>query len=128
MRLSTKASISDSGSEDGDSSSSAATHFLINLLMKNLNTFKGRAILFGIIALALSVLLGFVCPTEAVADGKFVLYGTLATFVASLVYEIVLIFTQKRRPETFTIGGGVFGSIVGGFLVAGLSILFGVIV
>lgn len=96
--------------------------------MKNLNTFKGRAILFGIIALALNVLLGLVCPAAAVASGQFVVYGTLATLLASLVYEVVLIFTQKRRPETFTVGGGIFGSIVGGFIVVGLSMLFGVIV
>lgn len=127
MRLSTKASISDSGSEDGDSSSSAATTLFL-CFMRNFNTFVGRALLFGAVALILCILLGFIVPATALASGQFVVYGTLVALLASVVYEIVLVFTKQRRPETTTVGAGIFGSIAGGFLVAAVSMLCKIIV
>lgn len=97
-------------------------------MVKFINSFKGRATLFGVVAL-LSIILFALFMPAAISSGQFVLYGTLVALISGIIYEPVSAIVENRRingPEF--IGGSIFGSILMGVIIVAIALVFGIII
>lgn len=97
-------------------------------MVKFINSFKGRAALFGVVSL-LAIILFAVFMPASIPSGQFALYGTLVALISGIIYEPVSAIVENRRvngPEF--IGGSTFGSIFVGVIIVAIALVFGIII